>query len=93
MKILNRLMTIAFLGMFTASILEANCPEDTEKSFHLRSEVDEDDCDDTAEGHKPWYFHYHHHAFDEDLEDPSAELDEDAAWPGEREEFSDKLFR
>lgn len=88
------LLTIFAFGILGKTPTWANCQENTETSFHLSDEGDDDDCDTAEEHHCPWHFHYHHHnAFDEDLEDVAEELDEDTAWPGHREEYSDKLFR
>lgn len=42
-----------------------------------------------AKTRKAWFYH----TAREDKEDPTYELEEDTAWPSEREEFSDQLFR
>lgn len=68
--------------------------EEVVKSFHLVPEDDPDYCDNGNGTHRPWYFHYTcHHGFDESVEDPAGQLDEQSSWPAEREEFSDQLMR
>lgn len=41
---------------------------------------------------KPWYHNQHFDEY-EDIEDQSERLQDDTAWPGQREEFSDYLMR
>jgi hypothetical protein len=41
---------------------------------------------------KPWY-HRQHFEDDENIEEQSERLEDDTAWPGQREEFSDYLMR
>lgn len=76
----------------------APCIVDPEKSFHLDNNCQNSQNDGegenccNGEGKKHWYFHYHHYDYDRDT-DPTEELDEETAWPGQREEYSDTLFR
>lgn len=41
---------------------------------------------------KPWYHREHFEDF-EDIQEQSERLEDDTAWPGQREEFSDYLMR
>ncbi len=54
----------------------------------------EEECDLVAEAdvdERPWFRRQEMMYYGAD-EDPTEELREDTAWPGEREEFSDRLF-
>lgn len=87
---------LVVVGLLTISSINAESPFDDEKCFHIRSD-DPETCSDPCDEPQPWYhgYHHHHHIYGENLdaEDPAAQLDEDASWAGEREEFSDMLFR
>ena len=41
---------------------------------------------------KPWYSHQHYEEY-EDIETQADQLQDDTAWPGQREDFSDYLMR
>lgn len=46
-----------------------------------------------CDGGRPWYLQQHFDCYCSDIEDPVREVEEETAWPGQREEFSDYLFR
>ena len=57
------------------------------------SEMDEDACQVSREVH-PWYYHQHVQTWAEDIEsDPTYQLDQDTAWPSQRDAFSDYMMR
>lgn len=100
MRTLKRLLGMFVLGMSIAIIpsLEAN-PSTT---IHYRTSheqfddclEDEDSCNDAEEEeHKRWYHSHRYRDAYDDGEDPAEELEQDASWPGKREDSWDQIFR
>lgn len=55
---------------------------------------DEEKCDDAEEEeHKRWYHSHRYRDAYDDGEDPAEELEQDASWPGKRDDSWDQLFR
>ena len=90
MKILLHTLLWITLATGVPSIITAYTDDCEEHSFHLD---DEDVADDADEPH--WYNKYRQNPSDlnVDFNDPTYDLDEDAAWPGMRDDYSDTLFR
>ena len=65
--------------------------------IHLRNGENIEDCEaaqppDYCMELKPWYCNQHYDQYEE-IEDQAERLQEDTAWPGQREEYSDILLR
>lgn len=65
----------------------------TTACFHSHHELCEDEEDEACAEARPWHYRYTHQAREDEMEDPAYELEEETAWPSEREEFSDILLR
>jgi hypothetical protein len=81
------LLTACYLLMSTS--LTAN--DGVAYSFHINAESDCGDAEDKEcchEGPRKW----HPRRF-EDEPDPTYKLEAESAWPSQREDFSDMLFR
>lgn len=82
-----RLLFSAILG---ASLLLLNSVEGNEQACCPHSNpCCEDEEGETHKKNRAWF----RHSVSEDEEDPTHELEEDSSWAGQREEFSDMLFR
>lgn len=77
---------LTLIVITTFAILEAN------NGIHY---IGYEDCNSTGDcpdvDERPWYYRQEMQIYGEDR-DPTEELRNDTAWPGEREEFSDRLF-
>lgn len=69
---------------------------DAHGGIHIHMPVCEEEVSDTTPAVclelKPWYQRQHFDDY-EDIEEQSERLEDDTAWPGQREEFSDRLLR
>lgn len=96
MKVLVYLLSFSILGFTPIITVQA----DAHGGIHIRipscEEDEEEECEkkvpEVCWELKPWY---HHQYFDEyeDIEDQADRLQDDTAWPGQREDFSDYLLR
>lgn len=96
MKTLFFLLTISILGMTASAAAFA----DEHGGVHIMIPGCEDANEEGGQQPvspvcmelKPWYHHQHFDDY-EDIEEQAGRLQDDTAWPGQREEFSDYLMR
>lgn len=96
---MNQLFCIVSFSLLSFSPL-ATLIADDHGGIHIHLKCGEDVEDDTYEGMvpnvclelKPWYQGQHYDYY-ENIESQADRLQEDTAWPGQREEFSDILLR
>ena len=94
MNKLAQLLKMIFLGLLIApTFLSANCEDNPDKCFHVTP--NENPSDDVIREQRPsvYFQAYRPFMFEQEGNDPTYELDAETAWPGEREDFSDDLFR
>lgn len=96
MKILSYVLSCSILGFAPNATIQA----DEHGGVHIHLHSGEDIEDNKYDGmvpnvcweQKPWYHHQHFDEY-EDIELQADRLQENTAWPGQREEFSDQLLR
>ncbi len=96
MKILSCILSFSILGFAQIATIQA----DEHGGVHIHLNCGEDIEDNKYDGmvpnvcweQKPWYHNQHFDEY-EDIEDQAERLQDDTAWPGQREEFSDQLLR
>jgi hypothetical protein len=96
MQRLSYLLSFSILVFMPIAIVQA----DAHGGIHVRipscEEEDAGECEEQVPEVcmelKPWYQHQHFDEY-EDIEDQADRLQDDTAWPGQREDFSDYLLR
>jgi hypothetical protein len=96
MKVLVCLLSFSILGLSPIATIQA----DVHGGVHVRiasceedgNEESEEDLPNVAMELKPWYHHQHFDQY-EDINDQAYQLEDDTAWPAQREDFSDYLLR
>jgi len=94
------LVSFCFVSLSTSYVV-ANC--ETHGAVHMilpdgEEEVDDGSDELICEGQEygmephPWYSNEKFEAYS-DEGDPTANLEDDTAWPGQQQEFSETLFR
>jgi hypothetical protein len=72
----------------------AHCPKEQVVLRHFGGESQVCETEPSDLDFKPWYHrHEYYDADEQEHADPTGKLQDDSAWPGEREEYSDYLLR
>lgn len=91
-----KLLTYGLIGcLFVLSSGQAIADAHGGVHIHIQNcdeEVEDDTVPNVCFEMKPWY-HRQHFEDAEDIEEQAERLEDDTAWPGQREEFSDQLMR
>ena len=96
MKIFKNVLSFLSLSMAVTSL---SCSADEHGGVHIKIPTCEGVLEEEGEKTqevcwelKPWYSHQHFEEY-ENIETKSEHLQDDTAWPGQREDFSDYLMR
>ncbi|MEI8124823.1 MAG: hypothetical protein WCG42_03625 [Parachlamydiaceae bacterium] len=101
---MQKILFLLSIGLITTSTPTSLSGDDAHGGVHIflpdgEEEDADDDCCDMVDDNeergippRPWFQNQKFEVY-EDNGDPTDELLDDTAWPGEREEFSDILFR
>jgi hypothetical protein len=92
MKILTYVLNYSLLILAPLGL----CGSDNHGGIHIHLPACDEEVESTTPAVclelKPWYQREHFDDY-EDIQEQSERLEDDTAWPGQREEFSDYLMR
>lgn len=91
MNVFERMLVLVVSGLVLGSPLMGY--DDSSVEHPDTFYVDDEDSDEVCEEPEPWHHHYHYSEDDVEFNTPSGELDHETAWPGQRVDYSDSLFR